>query len=117
MLAASRRDVERLITESLDGLSAAEDTPERMVLELDDPEGSAVGDDAPHAAKAVIDATLRRINGFGKLRWGRTFEGSSMSRSRTSSQRSSQTSSNGSGSLGLPCRWDSTRSKRSTEPM
>jgi hypothetical protein len=34
---------------------------------------------APRSAKAVIDASVRHINGFGGLRWGRAFEAVSVS--------------------------------------
>jgi hypothetical protein len=77
-LSASKRDVERLAAESLAGVSADTTDPRQLLLELHDPEGGATDDEAPHAAKAVIDAFVRDINGFGRLRWGRTFEGVSV---------------------------------------
>jgi hypothetical protein len=73
-LSASRQDTQRLAAE-LPELSPVQDASCELLLELDNPEGEATGDDAPHTAKAVIDASVRRINGFGKLRWGRNFEG------------------------------------------
>jgi hypothetical protein len=73
------RDVELLKAEPLEGLSADERDPGQLVLELHDPEGDATEAEAPQAAKAVIDAVVRNINGFGRLRWGRTFEGVSLS--------------------------------------
>jgi hypothetical protein len=73
-LSASKRDVERLAAVSLAGRSADPSDSRQLILELQDPEGDATGDDAPHAAKAVIDASVRHINGVGKLRWGRNFE-------------------------------------------
>jgi hypothetical protein len=78
-LSGSRQDIERLAAE-LPDLSPVEDAPRELLLELDDPEGDATGGDVPHAAKAVIDASVRRINGFGRLRWGRTFEGVDVSK-------------------------------------
>lgn len=74
-LSGSKRDVERLAAESLPGLTADPDDPKQLLLELDDPEGDATGDEAPHAAKAVIDAVVRDLNGFGKPRWGQMFDG------------------------------------------
>lgn len=81
-LSGSRRDAERLASE-FDDLSPVPDAPRELLLELNDPEGDATGDNAPHAAKAVIDAFVRRINGFGKLRWGRSFEGVEVSKIAT----------------------------------
>lgn len=78
-LTGNKRDVERLAGESLPGLSTDSNAPRQLLLELHDPEGDATGDDAPRAAKAVIDASVRHINGFGRLRWGRAFEGVSVS--------------------------------------
>lgn len=77
-LYGTRQDAERLIHE-LPELSAVEDSPSEyyrdLHLELDDPEGDAPEEDAMHVGRAVIEAHVRRINGFGRLRWGRTFEG------------------------------------------
>lgn len=71
--------MERLAAESVPGLTADNADPKQLVLELNDPEGAATGDDAPHAAKAVIDAVVRDLNGFGRLRWGQMFDGISAS--------------------------------------
>ena len=73
-LSANRQDAERLAAESLPGLSAGDD-PGQLLLELDGLGNDAPDEDAPHVAKAVVDAFVRHINGSGKLRWGRTFEG------------------------------------------
>jgi hypothetical protein len=78
-LAGRHRDIERLAAESLVGLSVVASVPSELILEMNDPEGDATADEAPHAAKAVIDAAVRHINGFGKLRWGRGFEGVAVS--------------------------------------
>lgn len=74
-LSGGKQDVERLATASLPKVSAVEDAPLELLLELDHPEEGATGDDAAHAASAVIDEAVRGINGFGRLRWGRTFAG------------------------------------------
>jgi len=77
-LSASREDAERLVSEFSE-LSEVEKSTNEYIrdlhLELDDPEGDAPEEHAPSIARAVIDAHVRRINGFGKLRWGRAFEG------------------------------------------
>jgi hypothetical protein len=84
-LSGGRQDVERLAVELSDLLTVdnAESGRPDLRMELADPEGDATGEDAPHAAKAVIDAHIRRINGFGRLRWGRTFDGVSIAGLRT----------------------------------
>ena len=78
-LSANRRDVELLRAESLPGLSATADDPCQLILEFDYQEGDVADEDASHAAKAVINASVQRINGSGKLRWGRAFEGVTVS--------------------------------------
>ena len=82
-LSANRRDVELLRAESLPGLSATADDPCQLILEFDDQEADVADEDASHAAKAVIDASVQRINGSGKLRWGRAFEGVTVSAVRS----------------------------------
>jgi hypothetical protein len=79
ILAANGKDAERLAAESLPGLSAAGDDPRQLVLELDDTGSDAADEDAPQVAKTVIEACVRHINGSGKLRWGRAFEGVAVS--------------------------------------
>jgi hypothetical protein len=77
-LSGSEQDVRRLAEESVPGLSADTTDPRRLLLELHDPEGDATGDDAPRMAKHAIDVALQHLNGFGRLRWGRVFEGVSV---------------------------------------
>ena len=77
-LSGSRRDLELLTSESLERLAVDPDDSSRLLAEFHDPEGDATGDDAPHAAKAVIEAFVQHVNSFGGLRWGRTFQGLSV---------------------------------------
>lgn len=74
----TKQDAERLVGEFPE-LSAVEYSPSEyhrdLHLELDVPEGDAPEGNALNVARAVIEAHVRRINGFGRLRWGRTFEG------------------------------------------
>jgi hypothetical protein len=76
-LHGTKQDAERLVGEFPE-LSAVEDSENEyhrnVHLELDDPGGDAPDEDALNVARAVIEAHVRRINGFGRLRWGRTFE-------------------------------------------
>lgn len=77
-LYGTKQDVERLVGEFPE-LSAVEVSPSEyhrdVQLELDDPEGDAPEGTALNVARGVIEARVRRINGFGRLRWGRMFEG------------------------------------------
>jgi hypothetical protein len=73
-LSGNPPDVERLAAGFAD-LSAAEGSPRELRLEFDNPEGETPQEDTANVARAVIEAQVRRINGFARLRWGRTFEG------------------------------------------
>ena len=77
-LYGTKRDAERLLGEFPE-LSAVDDSSSEyhrdVHLELDDPEGDAPEANALNVARTAIEAHVRRINGFGRLRWGRAFEG------------------------------------------
>src|SRR5262245_29724113 len=82
-LSANRRDMELLSTQSLERLAADPNDASKLVLELQDPGGYESGSEEPgsdesNSAKAVIDALVQSVNSFGKLRWGRAFEGLSI---------------------------------------
>lgn len=76
-LQGTTQDIERLLDEFSE-LSAVEDASTEyhrdVRLQLDDPEGDAPDEDGLNVARAAIEAYVRRINGFGRLRWGRMFE-------------------------------------------
>jgi hypothetical protein len=82
-LSGSRKNLQLLAGESLPGVAADAGTSNELILKLHDPEGDARAEEAALAAKAVIDSSIRHINGFGRLRWGRTFEGVSASAIRS----------------------------------
>jgi hypothetical protein len=67
-------DVERLLGESWNRLSVGE-TPDEVVLEIRDAEHDVATDESRQAVRALIEAAVRHLNGLGKLRWGRSFEG------------------------------------------
>ena len=67
-------DVERLLAESSDRLSATEE-PREVVLEITDVEHDLATDESRQAGRMLIDAAVRHLNGFGKLRWGRAYGG------------------------------------------
>jgi hypothetical protein len=73
-LTGGQQDVDRLLAASPGGLTAGSD-PHEVLLEIVDPDHGDKSEEAFQAARALIDAQLRHLNGFGKLRWGRTFAG------------------------------------------
>ena len=73
-LEGNRPDIELLLGESAERLSASDD-PRRARLEFEDHDHELATDEARQAGKAAIDAAVRHVNGFGRLRWGRTYGG------------------------------------------
>lgn len=73
-LAGSREDIKRLMSDSPAGLSVTDD-PRLVRLEIVDPRHPNNGDEARSEGRALIDAAVRHLNGYGRLRWGRTFGG------------------------------------------
>lgn len=73
-LEASRGDVERLVAQAAVSLSAT-GNPREVELEFEDHEHEVATDEARQAGRLIVEAAIRHLNGFGKLRWGRTFEG------------------------------------------
>ena len=82
-LSAERVDVERLLSQRLDGLSKDPDDPRQLHMTLIDPEGEATGEEASGLARAKIEVSVERLNGVGRLRWGRTFGGVSVAAVRS----------------------------------
>jgi hypothetical protein len=76
-LYGTRQDTERLVREFPE--LSVDDSPNEYYsavrLKLDEPDAEAPEADALNIARAVVEAQVRRINGFGRLRWGRAFEG------------------------------------------
>jgi hypothetical protein len=73
-LKARPQDVERLAAESVPDLSTADDDS-HLVFRFSDPPDDGDFDSEIDAARAVIETFVRHVNGFGRLRWGRSFEG------------------------------------------
>ena len=63
-----------MLAEASEGLTAIED-PREILLEITDNEHDLLTDEERQAGRTLIDAAVRHLNGFGKLRWGRTYEG------------------------------------------
>ncbi len=73
-LQANAADIERLLAQASDRLSGTESSRE-VVLEFEDAAGDVATDESRQSARTMIEAAVRHLNGFGKLRWGRTFDG------------------------------------------
>jgi hypothetical protein len=74
-LSASKADMKRLLAESIETLSPRPDDPSQLRLELDDSFGDQATDETRQAVRQDIELRVRHLNGFGKLRWGRGYEG------------------------------------------
>ena len=72
--------MERLLAESLEDVSADPTEGSQLLLELYDSQGDESSDQSRRAVKADIDLRVRHINGFGKLRWSRSFDGVAIKR-------------------------------------
>jgi hypothetical protein len=74
-LSTTKVDAERLLAAALEGLAPHPTDVGVVFLELEDAFGDESTDETRQAVREDIDLRLRHINGFGKLRWGRGFEG------------------------------------------
>jgi len=71
-LDGSPKDVERLSAAGIEGLSVDPENSSALVLEG---QVDAAESDATSAAKAACEVLVQQINSFGKLRWGRRYDG------------------------------------------
>jgi hypothetical protein len=74
-LSCTRADAERLLGASIDNLAPHPTDSGEIVMELTDPFGDESTDETRQAVRQDVELRVRHINGFGKLRWGRGFEG------------------------------------------
>jgi hypothetical protein len=74
-LSATKADTERLLAAAIEDLAPHGTDAGEMLLDLRDSFGDESTDETRQAIWHDIDARVRHINGFGKLRWGRGFEG------------------------------------------
>jgi hypothetical protein len=74
-LSATNVDVERLLAASIEDLSPHPTEPGEMLLTLQDSFGDESTSETRQAARRDFELRVRHVNGFGKLRWGRGFEG------------------------------------------
>jgi hypothetical protein len=82
-LSLTKVDVERLLAASIDNLAPHPTEAGKVLLELQDSFGDESTDEARQAVRQNVDLRVRHINGFGKLRWGRGFEGVEVSAVRS----------------------------------
>jgi hypothetical protein len=73
-LSGSKQEVQRLLAESVEDLSADPTAAGQLLLELQHSDGDDTSRETRLAAKADLELRVRQINGFGRLRWGRNFE-------------------------------------------
>jgi len=73
-LEGNRLDIERLLEQSSERLTATGLSREVVLEVIDGDNDVAIGNER-HAGRALIEVAVRHLNGFGKLRWGRAFEG------------------------------------------
>lgn len=67
---AANDDVERLVGAGIAGLARVDGEPGRMLLTYAVPDT----DDESEVVQREVDAFVNRLNGIGKVRWGRVFE-------------------------------------------
>ena len=74
-LSATKADAERLLAASIERLAPHPTEAGEVLLELEDSFGDESTDANREAVRLDVALRVRHINGFGKLRWGRGFEG------------------------------------------
>ncbi len=74
-LKGTRQDVERILAGSPAGPSACSEDRELILVEVLDSEHDLATDESRQAGRTLIDAAVRHLNGFGRLQWGRAFDG------------------------------------------
>lgn len=74
-LSASNEDVERLHAASIQDLARHPTEAGDLLLDIGDSFGDESTDESRQAIREDSERRVRQINGFGKLRWGRGFQG------------------------------------------
>jgi hypothetical protein len=74
-LSATKVDAERLLAAPIEDVGPHPNEAGELVLELEDSSGDESTDETRRAIRRDVELRVRHINGFGKLRWGRGFEG------------------------------------------
>ena len=76
-LSGALEDVAALLSQQIEQLAEVPADPDKLLLTLSYPEGGESGED--YFARVDIGTFVDRLNGMGSLRWGRSFEGVSIS--------------------------------------
>lgn len=76
-LEAAEADVDRLIHAGIGGISLVDGEPSRLLLTHIQPDG-ATPEEEPHIVQDEVEAFVNRLNGVGRVRWGKVFEGVSI---------------------------------------
>ena len=76
-LEAAEADVVRLIHAGIGGIGLVDGEPSRLLLTHIQPDG-ATPEEEPHIVQDEVEAFVNRLNGVGRVRWGRVFEGVSI---------------------------------------
>ncbi|HEX5988699.1 MAG TPA: hypothetical protein VFY75_00610 [Solirubrobacterales bacterium] len=76
-LEAAEADIDRLVHASIPGIDPADGEPRRLLLTHYQPDG-ATPEEEPHIVQDEVEALVNRLNGVGRVRWSRVFEGVSI---------------------------------------
>ncbi len=81
-LEAAPADADRLLAEDINGLSAVEGEPDRIAYAIQHPEGASEAGEA-EVVQDEVRALVAGLNGAGRVRWGKIFEGVELHHSET----------------------------------
>jgi hypothetical protein len=73
-LEAAEADVDRLIHAGIGGIDPVDGEPRQLLLTHNQPDG-ATPEEEPRIVQDEVEAFVNRLNGVGRVRWGRVFEG------------------------------------------
>lgn len=76
-LEAAEADVDRLVHAGIRGIDPLDGEPRRLLLTHNQPNG-ATPEEESHIVQNEVEAFVSRLNGVGRVRWGRIFEGVSI---------------------------------------
>jgi len=76
-LEAAEADVDRLVHACINRLDPVDGEPRRLLLTHNQP-GGATPEEEPRIVQDEVEAFVKRLNGIGRVRWGRAFEGVSI---------------------------------------
>lgn len=77
-LEAAEADVERLVDAEISGIESVDGEPRRLLLAHIQPDGVTTPEEESHIVQDEVEAFVNRLNGVGRVRWGRVFGGISI---------------------------------------